>query len=51
MREWILAVLLAVAAGFVVRGVAAFSPGAAWVVLGVLLAAWSWLVFGEVDTA
>ena len=47
MREWILAVLLALAAGAVVKGVSHFSPGAAWVVGGVLLGVWAWLVVTE----
>lgn len=48
MRERIFAVLLALAAGAVVMGVLHFSPGAAWIVGGVLLGLWTWLVFGEV---
>lgn len=47
MREWILAVLLALAAGAVVKGVSHYSPGAAWVVGGVLLGVWAWLVVTE----
>lgn len=49
VREWIFAVLLVVAGGFVVTGVSAWSSAAAWVAAGVLLAGWSWLVLGEVD--
>lgn len=48
MRERILAVLLAVAGGLVVVGVALVSQAAAFVAGGVLLAAWSWLLLGEV---
>ena len=48
MRERILAVLLALAAGLVVVGAALASEVAGFVVGGVLLAAWSWLVLGEV---
>lgn len=48
MREQIMAGLLAVAAALVVAGVLRFSTGAALIVAGVLLALWSWLVFGEV---
>lgn len=48
MRERILAVLLALAGGLVVVGVALVSPSAAFVAGGVLLAGWSWLLLGEV---
>lgn len=49
MREWILGVLLAVAAAAVVAGVAlSVSVGVALIVGGVLLGLWSWLMFGEV---
>lgn len=48
MRERILAVLLAVAAGLVVAGAALVSDAAALVVAGVLLAGWAWLLLGEV---
>lgn len=47
LREWILAGLLAVAAGLVVRGVASFSTGAAWLAAGVAVGVWSWLVLTE----
>lgn len=47
MREWILAVLLALAAGAVTKGVSTFSVGAAWIVGGILFAALSWLVVSE----
>ena len=47
MREWILAVLLALAAGAVVKGVSHYSTGAAWVVFGLLLGVWAWLVVTE----
>ena len=49
MREWVLGFLLAVAAGLVVLGVAAFSTGAALIAAGVLLAGLSWLLLAEVD--
>lgn len=45
MRDRIFAALLAVAGGFIGSGVAQWSIGAALVVGGVLLAAWSFLVF------
>ncbi len=47
MRDWILAVLLALAAAAVVVGVATFSAGAGWIAGGVALAGWSWLVVTE----
>lgn len=43
--------LLAVAAALIVAGVAEFSAGGAFIVAGVLLALWSWLIFGEVPGA
>jgi hypothetical protein len=49
MKEQTLAVLLLVAAGLIVAGTARFSTGAALIIAGVLLALWSWLVFGEVE--
>ena len=49
MREWVLAFLLALAAGLIVFGVAAFSTGAAFITSGVLLAALAWLLLAEVD--
>ena len=49
MREWIFGVLLAAACGLVIAGVAQFSPAAGLIVAGILAAAWSWLMFGEVD--
>lgn len=48
VRAWIFAVVLAVAAGLVVAGVAAFSRGGALVVAGGLLAGWAWLILGDV---
>lgn len=47
MREWILAVLLALAAGAVTKGVSTFSAGAGWIVGGILFAALAWLVVSE----
>ena len=49
MREWVLAFLLALAAGLIVVGVASFSTGAAFIAGGVLLAALAWLLLAEVD--
>jgi hypothetical protein len=48
VSERILPVLLAVAAGLIVIGVALVSDVAAFVVGGVLLATWAWLFFGDV---
>ena len=48
VREWMFALLLAVAGALIVRGVAEFSTGAAWIAGGVLLAAWAWLAAGDV---
>lgn len=50
MREWVFAVLLALAGVAVVIGVAGIAASAAWIVGGVLLAAWSWLMLGEVGS-
>lgn len=47
-RTLALACLLAASAVAVVAGVALLSVPAAWIVGGVLLAAWSLLVFAEV---
>lgn len=49
MRERILAVLLALAAALLVAGVAGFSGRVALIVAGLLVAAWSWLLLGEVE--
>ncbi len=44
-----LAALLLLACALIVIGVAELtSPAAGWLTAGVLLAAWSWLVFGDV---
>jgi hypothetical protein len=48
-REWIFAALLFIAGCIVVAGFATFHDGLALVVGGVLLAGWSWLVFGDLD--
>lgn len=48
MRAQALAALLAVAAALVVVGVSLTTVAGAWIVAGVLLAAWSILVFAEV---
>lgn len=45
MRDRIFATLLAIAGGFIGSGVAQWSTGAALIVGGVLIAAWSVLVF------
>lgn len=47
MREWTLAVLLALAAGAITKGVSTFSAGAAWIAGGILFAALAWLVVSE----
>lgn len=49
MRARVLASLLAVAAALVVVGVSLLSEAAAWIVAGALLAAWSVLMFAEVN--
>jgi hypothetical protein len=49
MRELIFATMLALSAAAVIFGTATYSAGAAWIVSGFLLAAGSWLVFGEVS--
>jgi len=48
VRELIFAVLLLVAGGLVVAGLAAVHHAAGLVAAGVLLAAWSWLILGDV---
>jgi hypothetical protein len=48
MRALILAALFAAAAVLVVVGAAMVARPAGFIVGGVLLAGWSWLVFGEV---
>lgn len=47
VREWIFAVLLAMAGVLVVTGIARWSTAAALVASGVLLAGWGWLVLGD----
>lgn len=49
MSERVLAALLFVAFSMVSAGVGWYSPGAGVVAGGLLLAVWSWLVFGDVD--
>ncbi len=49
MGEQILAVLLLVAVGLIVAGVATFSSGASLIAGGVLWAIWSWLFFGDLE--
>ena len=49
MREWMLGLLLALAAGLVVRGVAGWSVDAAFVVGGLMTALFAWLFLGEVE--
>ena len=46
MREFAFLVILLMAAGCVVVGVASWSPGLAWIVAGVLLACVGWLALG-----
>lgn len=47
MRELIFAAALAVAGSLITTGVALLVPAVAWIVAGVLLALWSWLVLGD----
>lgn len=47
MRERILAVLLAVAAGAITRGAFLASPSTGWIVGGILLGLLGWLVVSE----
>jgi hypothetical protein len=47
MREVIFAAVLLVACGLVVAGVAVLSTSGAFIVAGVVLAGWSWLVLSE----
>jgi hypothetical protein len=49
MRERIMAFLLAVAAGLITIGAFRCADFAGFIVAGILLGVWSWLVFGEVD--
>lgn len=49
-REWIFAVLIFVAGVLIVAGFATLHVGLALVVGGVLLAGWSWLVFGDLKS-
>lgn len=49
MRELVFAVLLVVASAAIVTGAAMLSLGAGWITFGMLLAVWSWLIFGEVE--
>lgn len=46
MTDAIFAALLAIAATLVAFGAAAFHEGAGFIVGGVMLAGWSWLVLG-----
>lgn len=48
-REAFFAALLLVAGGLIVQGCAQIDTGVAWIVAGLLLAGWSWLIFGEVQ--
>ena len=48
LREAAFAVLCGAAGISITIGVGQFSGPAGWITGGVLLAAWSWLVFGEV---
>lgn len=53
MRDWIFATILAVCAAMIVVGAAEYSAGVAWIVAGILGAAWATLVMvvGEAGTA
>lgn len=46
-RTLIFAAVLLLAAGAVTKGAATASEAAGWIVGGVLLAGWAWLVLGE----
>lgn len=48
-REWMLAGLLAVAGALVAYGIFTISTPAGFIVSGLLLAGWGWLVFGDVQ--
>ena len=48
-REWILAGFLAVAGTLIAIGVATISTAGGYIVAGVLLAAWAWLTFGDIQ--
>lgn len=50
MREWALFLLLALAGGLVVRGVAGWSADAAWVAAGALVALLAWLALADDGT-
>lgn len=45
MRDWIFAALLAIAGSLIVIGFAEWSTGLAFIVAGVVLAGWCYLVF------
>lgn len=45
MRDWIFAALLAIAGLLIVIGCATWSIGLAFIVAGLVLAGWSYLVF------
>jgi hypothetical protein len=47
-REAILALLLAVAATMVVVGAAQLAEPVAWILGGLLLAVWSWLILADI---
>lgn len=49
MRELIFAAMLALASAAIVVGAAMVAAAAGWITAGVALAAWSWLIFGEVE--
>lgn len=48
LRETVFAVLLAAAAGLIVKGAADIYEPAGWITAGVLLVAVAWVVFAEV---
>lgn len=47
LREALFATALLVSGSLIVIGVASLSTAAAWVTAGILMAGWSWLLFGE----
>lgn len=48
MRELIFAAMLALASVAIIVGAAMVAAPAGWITAGGLLAAWSWLIFGEI---
>jgi len=50
MRDVLFALALLACLAAIAIGVATYTPGAAWIVGGVLGVVWSWLVLGDDDT-